>query len=316
MKSIPWDGDTVTKPGLYSGMALEDYHSAVICDGPSISSSGLRKIFSESPADFYATWEGNPQSVEVKESKALAFGRAVHHLHLRHAGQPTFSQLFTVQPEDYEDEKTGEVKKWTYNAKACKRWRDERIAEGKTILTQTEVEAIEGMALKLGEHPIIKAGALNGDVERSLFWKDKATGLWLKSRPDAIPNDSGDFVDYKTVIDVQWNTLVKSLHEHGYYQQAALVLEGAREVLKIANPSFTLVWQQKSPPYSVRVTTLKDNAIALGTKANRAALDTFARCLKSGHWPGPGGEREDAEYIELSDRAASLVDEKITAEAT
>jgi len=34
---------------------------------------------------------------------------------------------------------------------------------------------------------------------------------------------------------------------------------------------------------------------------NRVALRIFARCLKSGVWPGPGGERRDAEEIWLSD---------------
>ena len=196
MKDIKWDECTISKPGMYRGIDLDFYHAAHICDGPSISSSGLRTIFNESPAHFFCEWRGNPNAIERTERRHFIVGRAVHHALL---GQPDFTKLFVVQPDDYEDEKTGEVKKWNNNATACRAWHAKQAKDGKTVLRQAELEQIKGMALVLGKNPIIRAGALNGLVERSIFWKDKGTGLWLKSRPDAIPTDSGDFVDYKTL---------------------------------------------------------------------------------------------------------------------
>lgn len=309
MKAIKWDGQPISKPGLYSGIDLDIYHSAGICDGPSISSSGLRTIFNESPAHFYAGWRGNPNAIERKETRPFIIGRAAHHLHL---GQPDFAGLFVMQPEEYEDEKTGEIKTWSNNAKVCRAWHAARREEGRTVLTTKEVEQIKGMAMELGNHPIVRAGALNGYIERSMFWKDKATGIWLKSRPDAIPGDSGDFVDYKTTDSVDWTSLVRSIGEFGYHQQGALVREAARVVLDIKQPTFTLVFQEKKPPHCVRVVTLKDNDLDRGSKQNRSAIDTFDRCLKSRHWPGPGGEREDAEFIELSDYEQKRIDAQLT----
>ena len=308
-KTIKWDGAQIAKAGLYGAIDLDAYHAAKICDGHSISSSGLRAIFDEFPADFYCEWRGNPNRVEVKESRHFIVGRAVHHLML---GEPFFAKLFAIQPEDYEDEKTGEVKKWSNNAVACKRWHAERKREGRTVLTMAEVESIKGMARSLGNHPIIRHGALNGMIERSIFWKDKKTGIWLKSRPDSIPNDSGDFVDLKTTTSVQWTDLVRSISDFGYNQQGALVRQAAREVLGIDKPTFTLVFIQKTPPYSPRVVTFKDSDLDRGDKQNRAALDLFAQCLKADHWPGPGGDREDAEYIEISEYAQKRIDEKLT----
>ena len=75
----------------------------------------------------------------------------------------------------------------TYAAKVCAAWRAERGREGKAILTLNDVADIRGMAESLGRHPIIKAQALNGLIERSGFYKDKDTGIWVKIRPDAIP---------------------------------------------------------------------------------------------------------------------------------
>jgi hypothetical protein len=306
IQTIKWDGHAISEPGLYGGIPLDTYHAANICDGPSISSSGLRTIFNESPAHFFVEWRGNPNRIESKESRALIIGRAVHHLIL---GEPFFAKLFAIQPEEYESEKGS--KPWNNNANDCKKWHAARHEEGRTVLLRQEVENIRGMAESLGAHPIIRAGALNGLIERSIFWKDHKSGIWLKSRPDSIPGDSGDFVDLKTTDSVQRQALVRTIGKFGYHQQGALVRQAAREVLGIENPTFTLVFVEKEPPWCVRVVTLKDSDLDRGDKQNRIALDQFAACLKSKHWPGPGGDREDAEYIELGDYEKKRIDDEI-----
>jgi len=313
LKAIEWDGKTITKPGLYARVPLSLYHSQQICDGPSISSSGLRTIFNESPAHFYVEWDGNPERIERKDSRAFILGRATHHLVL---GEKFFSKLFCMQPTDYvgEDEKTGlpTAKPWNNNAKACRAWQEARRKEGRTVLTAKEVEQIKGMATKLALHPIIRAGALNGQIERSIFWVDKKTGIWLKSRPDCIPEADETFVDLKKTRSVIWNDLVRTIGEYSYHQQGALILRAAREVLGMVSPTFTLVFCEDGPPYAPRVVTLKENDLALGDAQNRAAIDIFARCLKSGQWPGPGGDHEDAEHLELSDFEQKRIKDKLT----
>ena len=308
IESVKWNGKPITKPGLYSNISLEAYHSAKICDGPSVSSSGLRRIFNESPAHFYAEWPGNPDYLDQEDKAHFVLGRAIHHLML---GEPFFAKLFCVQTIEYPDEKTGVLKKWTYAAGYCKEWREARNKEGKAILTEENVQQIKGMAGSLSTHPIIKQGALNGMIERSIFWKDKDTGIWLKSRPDSIPETSVDFVDLKTTTSVQWYDLQRAIADCSYHQQGALVRSAAREILKVANPTFTLVFVEKKNPFCPRIVTLKDNDLDRGEKANRAALDTMAKCLKAKHWPGPGGDREDAVGIELPEWSQKQIDAKI-----
>jgi hypothetical protein len=75
--------------------------------------------------------------------------------------------------------------------------------------------------------------------------------------------------------------------------------------------SFSLVWVEKKRPYSVRVQTLIDEDIARGAKMNRFCVDVFDACFKAKHWPGPGDDRDDAEYIQLSDAARKRIDDRL-----
>ena len=92
----------------------------------------------------------------------------------------------------------GVLQPWSLRTNYAKEWMDARRHEGKEVIFPKEVEQISGMAHALGTHPMVKAGAFDGYVERSGFWRDKETGVWLKVRPDVIPSDIGDFVDLKT----------------------------------------------------------------------------------------------------------------------
>ena len=299
--NVRWDGAPVTAPGVYSDLPLDRYHRGDIADGPSVSSTTLRQLWDKSPKHCWAKSPLNPQRIEQEDSDAMALGRATHHLICQ---QINFADEFVVRPE------TMDGKAWHGNRTECKNWLKARHREGKTVLKPDDVDNIRGMAVALGEFPLIQAGALNGLIERSLFWKDKETGLWLKARPDAIPNDSGDFSDLKTTQSVLYHDLQNTLATYGYIQQAALVMEGAR-ALDIEASSFTLIWVETKPPYCVRAQQLKDEDIARGIRMNRAAMRMFANCLEAQAWPGPGDERADAEYIELPDWKRKQIDDRL-----
>jgi hypothetical protein len=304
INSIRWDGKPITRPGVYSRLPLDEYHRGDICDGPSVSSSTLRTVWNFSPAHAWSHSPLNPQRVEEADVAARNWrnvGRAAHHLLTAEIG---FADQFAVRPE------TVGGKKWHGNLTEAKDWLAARKREGKTVLTPADVGAIKGMAVSIGACSLVQAGALNGLIERSFFWKDTETGLWLKARPDAIPSDSGDFTDLKTTRSVQYLDLQKSIADYGYHQQAALVLEGAL-ALGIEATSFSLIWVEKTPPYCVRVTTIKDDDLARGAQQNRIALRTFADCLASGVWPGPGDDRDDAEYVGLPDWSKKQIDDRL-----
>lgn len=303
MIPLTWNGSPVSAHGLYSGITLEEYHSANICNGLSVSSSGLRRIINESPAHYWDASVYNPDREEQDEKEAFILGRAVHHLLL---GEPNFKSIFELRPE-----KAPDGRQWHANNHSCQKWIARQKELGKTILKPDQLDNIVGMAKSIGKHPLIRAGILNGLVEHSLFFKDRETDIWLKTRPDCIPNDSGDVADLKTTHSVQWPDLERTIADFGYVQQGALIEESFQKVLGIEMTSFSLVFIEKKRPYCVQVVTLKRHDLDLGHRQNRAALKTFANCMKTGYWPGPGGDQNDARFIEIPDWARNRFEDRI-----
>jgi hypothetical protein len=298
---IQWrKGMTITEPGVYSGVPMSVYHSQKLCDGPSISSSGLRKIFNESPAHFYAYWDGNPDREDDGDTAAFTLGRAAHHLLL---GEDDFSTAFIQRPEEIGG------KPWQGNRTECKDWIKAQVKAGRTVLTPEQIKTIRGMAKSLAAHPLVKAGILNGAVEQSMVWRCKDTGIWKKARPDCTPNDSGDFADLKTCVSVHTDEIQRTIYDHGYAQQGALICEAWKELTGSNASSFSLVFVEKSPPYCCRVVTLRDEDLIRAERANYAAAQTFANCLETGEWPGPGNA--DAEYIYLAEWMTKKMDFRI-----
>ena len=290
-------GEKITVPGAYR-LSMAAYHGQP-CDGPSISHSGLKTIFHESAAHYWRTAVGlNPDAGAFEETPYVRRGRVAHHLLL---GESSFDAVFSVRPEKWGDWRTD----------AAKRWKALEILDGKTVLEPSVIEDVRGMAEALSKHPLVQAGALNGDIEVSLFWKDEETGIWLKSRPDAIPTDGGDFVDLKVTSSVEYSDLQKAIATYGYNQQGALIGEASRRVLRTEMQSFTLFFVEGSDPYSVRPVQLKDADIEMGARQNRAALRLFAQCVKTNLWPGPGGTQSDAEWIEMPPWAKDRIEDRI-----
>src|SRR5271156_3113342 len=197
MKSTAWKGQKITEAGCYSDMGLDAYHSGTICAGPSISSTGLRRLYSQSPAHFFDKSPYCQSPAEEDEPEHFILGRAAHHLLV--GGPGHFSKEYVIRPDMAPDGRA-----WNGNNKTCIAWLDSMRKNNKTVLKPDHVEAIKGMAFSLGKHPLVAGGVLDGWIERSLFWQDKETGVWLKVRPDAIPKDGYDAADLKTTNSVQW----------------------------------------------------------------------------------------------------------------
>lgn len=327
-KTIAWNGKQISRPGIYSGVPLALYHNPFICAGdtplpegmhfgelrtfgPSISSSGLRDIFGEkkSPKHFYAQWPGNPLHAPKADSRAFVIGRAVHHLML---GERNFAKLFCIQPTEYPNDH-GVLKPWHNGAGYCKAWNAAREAEGRAWLSPADVENIKQMSRSISNHPLASS-FLTGQIERSIFWQDKETGIWLKARPDAVPTESADAADLKTTYSTHWTDLQRTMREFAYYRQAALVREAFRMVLDMELASFTLVFVEKVRPWDTRDVRPDQEDLHRGDRANRAAIRIFERCIKSGNWPGPGEGNEGNERLGLSPAGREAMDAKLKGE--
>jgi hypothetical protein len=300
MQVIQWSGKPVSRPGIYREIPMRNdagtgYHQNVAVR-PSISSSGIRTIFSQSPAHYFAGSYLNPNAEPDKESEPLLFGRAAHHLLL---GEADFQSHFVIRPETYLDAEA-RSKPWNANSGTCKAWLAEARASGRSVLTLAQLARIRGMAEALKVEPLIRAGILNGCIEHSIIWRDEESGVWLKVRPDAIPAVDMSFADLKTIEDITDDGIERAISDRDLHVQGALVGMAARAVWGREMESFSLVFVEKSAPFCVRVRELTPADLALGEQQIRAVLPIFAKAVESGVWHGPGGGQVDAQFAEVT----------------
>lgn len=259
----------ISEPGVYD-LPIDVYHGDC-CDAPSISSSGLRAIETGSPRHYWVSSPYNPARIEVAGNKAMRLGSAAHHLLL---GEDGFSRRYSVRPAEFKD--------WRSNA--AKDWRGSVEADGVVVLVPDELETIKRIAESLHEHPVIRAGLLNGDVEKSLFARDG--DIWLKSRPDTIPADSNIIVDLKTTTDASEAAVRRRIVDGAYHMQLALVGDLFKRVLGREPDEYVLVFVETGAPWSVNVTPVDKEWVWYGHRQNRRAIERFREGIKTGQWPG------------------------------
>ncbi|MAN65327.1 PD-(D/E)XK nuclease-like domain-containing protein [uncultured Hyphomonas sp.] len=261
------DGEKVTRPGIYFIPIQRYHHDADLFDGLSISNTGLRKI-EACPEKFWDSSPMNPEHEAEPETSDMRFGRMAHVLCV----EKRWPSDIVISP--YDDFRTKEAKEW----KAAQE------ADGFTVFKEKDVEDIKGMAARLEQEPLMDLALAGGIVEASLIWKDEATGIWIKSRPDMIPNDN-ILADYKTTTSGDKDEIERSIWKYGYHGQMALMAEGMAKVLGHEMESFSFVFQEKKRPYPVTVAAVTDESIHWGARQNRFALDRLARCLEANDWP-------------------------------
>lgn len=265
----------ITEPGIYD-ISMDEYHSDC-CPGPSTSSGALRTITNECPLEYWAFSYLNPDRYVKEDKQAFNMGRAAHCLLL---GDEDWESNYIVRPLKLAG------KAWQGNRTECREWLVEQKDAGLTVVTPDELIHINGMAEMLKKNPL--SGLLTeGQVEKSLIWQDEETGIWLKARPDIIPEFDSTVVDYKTTVArVRPYQLTADTVKWGYHQQLALIEEGLEVLTDKRNLNMVLLFQQKAPPYHVTPIEVSPELLAIGREQNRRALRTFAKCLEANDWPG------------------------------
>lgn len=268
----------ISAAGLFDIPIDRYHHDPNLCDGPSISASGLKQIV-ECPAKYWAFSPYNPRRFEKKETKALDIGRAAHALVL---GEPEFARHFVIAPYDNFAKKPGYD--W-YNNEWKPAVEDGR--EARTLLKPAEFDAVEAMAAAQRATPSVMQAFERGKPEQSLLWKDHETGVWLKARPDWLPDEpmASFLVDYKTALSIEPAKLSADAYRYGYHVQASLQMEGVYEVLRSRALGIAHVVQEKDPPYLADLRMFPPEAIEYGHAVWRKGLRMFADCMSSGKWP-------------------------------
>lgn len=249
--------------GIYPGIPDTVYHA----DTDSLSSSGARTLLQPGGAAKFAYRRGSPPP----PSDVFDLGHAVHTRVLGEGGE------FVDTGFDA----------WT--TKAAKESRDVARAEGKVPLKSSDYRRVIDMSDAVLTHKLGKILFADGFAEMSIYHHDDLTGVRLRARPDFMPaTDRPVIVDLKTTTSADPDEFVrKSVPAYGYHQQDPWYRDVVRSLGDEGEePQFFFVLVEKTPPYLASVVELPDEAVQLGRRLNRHAVDLYARCVTTGEWPG------------------------------
>ena len=262
---------TITEPGIYDGIANEDYHRDPI-PAKSLSVSGAKMLLAPSTPAHFRYSQDNPG----EHKDVFDFGTAAHSVVLEGSEEC----LKVIDAPDWRTKKAQEEKASAY-------------AHGKTPLLTKDLAQVRAMAKAIKAHPIASKLFSNGKPEQSAFWQDKATGVWRRARFDWLPEIDHNrrliIPDYKTAVSAATSKFAKVAGDLRYYMQDAWYRDAIREMNIHQDVAFVFVVQEKTAPYAVNVIELDTVAVKLGREMNRKAIEVFDLCQRTGTWPQYSG---------------------------
>lgn len=253
--------------GTYDGLSAEIYHDPLCTPEPSLSSSGAKILLDESPAHFkHRVLDGNRAP-----SNAFDIGNATH--------------LLVLEPDAFAA-RTHIIDADDYRTKEARDARDLARGNGRLPLLRGEAQAVRAMRDAVAAHPVARHAFAGGSPERSYFWRDAETGVWLKARLDYEPNHRRYLADLKTAMSAHPETFRKRIADYGYHISAAWYLDAIERFHGAAPDRFYFVVIEKQAPHVISVVELQSEALDWGRLQARKAIRLFADCLAAGRWPG------------------------------
>lgn len=251
----------MVEKGIHIGLGMEDYHSwklekGNLRAGP-ISCSTL-KAFDKNP---YA-WLKSP---DFKPTQAMRIGS----LFDAAVTDPDTLADFVISP--YNSLRTREAREW----------KTEQEESGKTIVTETEkIRAIKAAEI-VHDHPV--AGEIMDGADCQVGIVQEYGGIPAKGLIDILPAEDSDWgetlVDYKTIsTGLDDDSIRQAIGKYKYHWQAAFyrtLFNKASSTRLIED--FAFIFQDVNT-LEVRVITLDDDAMALGSRCVGKALENFAKC--------------------------------------
>lgn len=261
----------ITLPGIYSGITNEQYHGAGLTPSYSLSSSGARTI---EKGCLRMLWENSPLNPdkEPQDSTAFDIGKATH--------------ILLLEPHDF-DRSVCVVYADSWRTKEAQTQREQARLGGLIPLLVQQYQDVKRMREAFLSDPICKALDFSDGVkEATLAWQDAETGVWLRYRPDFLPNHTNYHADVKTAESANPPAFKRAVEEHGYFMQAAWGLDAHKAVLGEEVSKFAFMAIEKKKPHLASVHWVESEALYWGRKLNRRAIRLFAKAMEKNEWPG------------------------------
>ncbi len=251
--------------------------------GAGTSVSDLKVIVHKSPSHL-REMRLNP----LQPTPAQRLGTAVH-CHLLEREE--FASRYAVCPPEI-----------GLSTKYGRQFVEEVAAEGRLVLTTDEADRVVAMSRKLLDNPHVrKLLAMEHRVETAIYWRDAATGVLCKARPDLMIEPCHTFphgliFDLKTALDASESGFSRAAHKYGYHMQAAWYADGYQQVYgTAAAPIFVFGAVESEAPFEPKLWVANrggdsegdvSELMRLGRAECRRALEIYAECERTGRWPG------------------------------
>lgn len=224
-----------------------------------ILSKSMLWRFAQSPFK----WRYGPKQ---KVSSAMDFGSLVHDLTF----QPDLGDQYAVNTE-FKD----------FRTKAAQEWRDNAIAEGKTVVTQKDMEMAEEMSELVRRQIDSMLG--NSDYEVAVY--GQIGGASVKGMIDILPHDVPVLADLKTIDSIKSEKHLQSvIWDRGYNWQAALYLDLYNEATGEKRENMRFVFIETERPFDVAWVDLDEDLIQRGRVGYMNAIAKYQKCLATREW--------------------------------
>lgn len=274
--SAIWQEDQ-KKPGLHTfhavgpqviaGLPIDAYHSAQT----SVSKTGLDDI-ERSPAIFYAR-HLEPSRPPRPEPTAAMFAGTLGHCAILEPDE--FDKRYPVGPG---------------KTKAAKDWKDfaASLDASQTPIKQAERDMAFGMAASVRKIGPLRDALAVGSAEVSAYWRDEATGVDCRCRPDFVHTAGNGVIllDVKTTTDASPEAFAKSVANYRYEVQAGFYTDGYAAASGLPVHGFIFAAVEKDYPFAAAAYMLTEEDIEAGRRKYRRNLARYAECRESGEWPG------------------------------
>jgi len=282
---------TITKPGIYRDVPVEEYDAI-----PALRRTFLWHLFDSSPG------QAKYREKHFKPTKALTDGTMTHTALLE---PEEFPVKYAVMPafEDDDDNltKDGELPK---SPKATGYYRQKKAqfeamceAGGTELVTREDYDMTRTFGKNIRKHPVAGRFYKRGTASEAVV-VGVINEVLCKCRFDSLAEGgmpSG--ADIKTTKDADVREWRRSVKNFGYYFQAAFYLLLARSA-GLVDPNFLFIICDKTPPYEVVVREMGPRTLLYGDLHVEQALELYQQCVKDDKWPFYA---EGIEETEMSD---------------
>ena len=247
--------------------------------------------FKKSPWHYWHKYI-NPEAQRQNSTPAMKLGELVHALVLE---PQYFKERYAVKPQSMEIPKCGLLKDLGREEfDLQKAAREDAQLMNEEIMNRFILESIDKEMISLDLYHEARAYAdavlkdsvaqalFSGvEVEKSIYFTHKLTGIQCKVRPDAWVN--GVVTDLKTCADASFDAFQRAAYSGGYFIQAAMIKQALESIGKRLE-KFIFYCVEKTPAIPCVWYELDNESLERGENDFNNLMYGIAHCTETNNW--------------------------------